>query len=229
MPHIRNILIVENDTVWIKTLQYYLQDHNVRFFSVATVKEGKAIIAEHLIHLALIDRLLGDNQDGIELLKWIKQQDDYADIQIAILSMLDDITEKKRGFAQHVDEYIVKSLHPFEIQYRILKLLARTYWVGLTEIKLADNVVVDLTTKCLVIDQTAVRLEHISLQILKFLFKYRGKPVAREPLLRHAGIENIENIENMHSVDDHIQHIRKILGKYSNLIITVKNIGFMLV
>lgn len=226
MPHIRNILIVENDTVWIKTLQYYLQDYNVRFFSVATVKEGKVIISEHLIHLALIDRLLGDDEDGIELLKWIKQQDDYADIQIAILSMLDDITEKKRGFAQHVDEYIVKSLHPCEIQYRILKLLSRTYWVGLTEIKLADNVIVDLTTKCLVIDQTAVRLEHISLQILKFLFKYRGTPVPREPLLRHAGIEDISH---MHSVDHHIQHIRKILGKYSNIIITVKNIGFMLV
>ena len=43
MPHIRNILIVENDTVWIKTLQYYFQDYNVRFFSVATVKDGKVI------------------------------------------------------------------------------------------------------------------------------------------------------------------------------------------
>ncbi len=82
-----NILIVDDIEEYLDTIEGFLEDeHNV--FKAKNLIEAKKIFQEENIDIAIVDIRLDENdpsnKDGLELLKWIKEQ--KPDFPVIVMS-----------------------------------------------------------------------------------------------------------------------------------------------
>lgn len=80
--------------------------------------------------LILLDLKLG-NDDGMEILKTIRRQDDS--LPVVILSSIQDVNTKVGGFEIGCDDYITKPFQAPELLWRIRRLLRRSAREGCRE------------------------------------------------------------------------------------------------
>lgn len=104
-----SILIVEDDTTFLKILKSFLEKNDFRVVAVGSAKKAYQEISKLDFDLILTDYRLPD-EDGLEILKWVKQKcptqrvmimTRYSDVKTAISSM-------KLGAL----DYIVKPVNP---------------------------------------------------------------------------------------------------------------------
>ncbi len=105
-----------------------------KFVSVALTMRGFEVIAasdgmEALEKLpnVKIDLIITDlnmpNLDGFELIKNIRENENYKDVPIIILSSLAGSTEIERGLKTGANSYLVKPFDPKRVQYEVAKYL----------------------------------------------------------------------------------------------------------
>lgn len=115
-----SILIIEDDITFSLMLKTWLGKKGFVVESASLIQEAKRKIADTRFDLVISDLRLPDD-DGIDLLKWLKEKDlsipliimtGYAEIQTAVQAM-------KLGAA----DYIAKPLNPDELLGKIRELL----------------------------------------------------------------------------------------------------------
>lgn len=82
-----NILVVDDIEEYLDTIEGFLEDeHNV--FKAKNLPEAKEILKKEKMHIAIVDIRLDENdpsnKDGLELLKWIKEQN--LDLPVIVMS-----------------------------------------------------------------------------------------------------------------------------------------------
>lgn len=116
------ILIVEDDITFSLMLTTWLKKKGFGVDTAASVAEAKRAVEQKTYNLVLSDLRLPDN-DGIELLKWVKNthpvlpvimMTSYAEIQTAVQSI-------KLG----ASDYIAKPLNPDELLRKMQELIGK--------------------------------------------------------------------------------------------------------
>ena len=111
------ILIVE-DNVQLLELMRRLLSHK---YHVLTAKNGQQALK--IIHQSELDIVISDVMmpvmDGIELTHAIKQDEDYAQLPVVLLTAKTADDDRNEAFATGADEYITK---PFQLAYLQLRI-----------------------------------------------------------------------------------------------------------
>ncbi len=118
------ILIVEDTLSLLKLYSHVLRRAGYLVDEAASGAEARVAIQERTPDIVLLDRVLPD-VDGSEIVAWIKDAPEFANIFVIMLSAL-KTTEDDRvsGFAAGADDYIVKPVSRRELLARI-KVAAR--------------------------------------------------------------------------------------------------------
>lgn len=94
-------------------------------FEVITAVDGMDALEK--LPLQKIDLLVTDlnmpNVDGFELIKSIRENPEYKELPIIILSSLGKEEDIKKGFEVGADSYLIKPFNAKRIQYEISKYL----------------------------------------------------------------------------------------------------------
>lgn len=117
------ILIVEDDTLIIKLLEKKFIQKNFKACKAMDAQQAYEILKTQKIDLILLDIIL-PGMDGITFLKELKENDNYKNIPVIIISNLGQLEEVDKGRNAGANDYIIKaSASPVDIVTKVEALL----------------------------------------------------------------------------------------------------------
>ena len=218
----RKILMVEDDAMLIEALLEQLALHEeFTLVTAQTAGEGLEMAKSETPDLILLDVGLPD-MDGRELCKLIRK----AGIQapVIMLTGADSDADTILGLEAGANDYVTK---PFRFGVLLARIRAHLRQHEQTEA--ANFVIGDYqfrpTVKLLVRqDDSKIKLTEKETNILRFLLRAEGGPVAREKLLEEVWGYNA-NVST-HTLETHIYRLRqKIEADPSNAELLVTDAG----
>ncbi len=171
--------------------------------------------------IVLIDLML-PKLDGFELIERIRSVD--QEVGIIVLTARGEVENKIRGFKKGADDYIPKPFHLDELVARVEALEKR---VKKNESMKIGSVVFEPKNRTLTLpDGKQVVLSERESTLLYWLAIKAGVVVSRDELLRLVWGDS-ENISK-NIVDVYVKYLRDKLGRYGEMIKTVRGSGYVL-
>lgn len=159
--------------------------------------------------------------DGFSALKKIKQM---KDVPIIMLSARQDEEDKLFSFESGVDDYVSKPFSPKELMARIKAVIQRNN-KHQNEKLVYKTLVVDIDGRDVLIDDKKAKMTPKEMSLLFYLIENKNVALSREQILS-AVWKIYTYFGDDRTVDTHIKMLRKSLGKYGDLIKTVRGVGY---
>ena len=159
--------------------------------------------------------------DGFSACREIKK---IQDVPIIILSARQEEYDKLFGFELGVDDYVVKPFSPKELMARIKAVSERNRRSVHSTFRY-ENLVVDFDARDVFIDNERVNMTPRELDLLIYFIEHKNMALDRDKILS-AVWDDYYGDER--TVDTHVKMLRKSLGKYRDLIKTVRGMGYKL-
>jgi len=221
-----SILVIEDDQAIREMICLSLQQADYQTFSCNDVKQAKTMIAQYLPDCLIVDWMLPDSS-GIELLRWLRRQQNYKHIPALMLTARAQEQDKITGLDSGADDYMTKPLSLRELQSRVRALLRRpaSYTAIVNEIK-SGPITIDTESHQVTINQTEVELSKTEFLLLKFFVSNENKVFSRNQILDH--VWGVNAFLDDRTVDVHILRLRKILKQFQldKMVKTIRGSGY---
>lgn len=178
--------------------------------------KGFAILKQEDISLLILDVMMPD-MDGYSLAMKIRQNESTKDIPIIMLTALNNLDDKLKGFNSGVDDYLTKPFEIEELKARVLALLNRAKKVPeSTRVKellqAGDITLIPESYTVKILDKTT-KLTPIEFEILSVLMQHHSNMVSSKMLLKEVwGYSDNEDVD---TIRVHIRHLRAKVDKIS--------------
>ncbi len=216
-----HILIIDDNKELLHGLKKLLKDAKFDIHLATNIEEAEEVINRQRYDLIILDWLLPDG-NGIDFL--IQQRNQNLMTPVLMLSSKGEDIEKAEALDSGADDYMQKPFSHIELLARIRALLRRegTHTKSDIEIK---NLYVDLTKREVYVDQSSIVLSKKEFELLEFLLVNANIVLTRYQIGAHLN-RDFESLRESNLVDAHIKNLRKKLGSASNLIETVRGVGY---
>ncbi len=228
MDYLRNfsILIVDDEKNLLENLYEFLKNKGFkRVYTAKNLKEARFKLANNKIDLIVLDLMLPDGS-GFDLLKEVRQTSSTA---VIILSALDGMDDRREGFENSADDYLVKPFFPDELLWRIEAALRRSIKLKSEEKINLGNVIFDKSKGILEKNGEEISLTATQFKILYYLSENINKIVSIDRILDNIWKDSY-GYEN--TLITHIYRIREKLEdnpRNPKVLITIKGLGYKLV
>ncbi|MGJ9384054.1 hybrid sensor histidine kinase/response regulator [Salipaludibacillus sp. CF4.18] len=115
------VMIIEDDTSLALLLSEELKASGFRVLHHYDPKNAYTDILKQPLAAVVVDLMLGDDMDGWELIKQLKENEDTVQLPIIISSALDKSVEKVERF--QVNEYLTKPYPPKDLSKTLLNFI----------------------------------------------------------------------------------------------------------
>ncbi|AAT88230.1 transcriptional regulator [Leifsonia xyli subsp. xyli] len=95
------------------------------------------------------------------------------------------------------------------------------------EDRASSGVVIDISRKRLVLDNQAVALTYKEFELLQYLVLRKGRTIERAELISSLwAAADEDEVPNERTIDVHIRRLRSKLGRYEDIVRTVRGVGY---
>jgi len=119
----KKVILVADDSPTIRKFVSF--SLTMQGFDVVTVSDGMEALEK--LPFKKFDLIITDlnmpNLDGFELIRTIRENEEYKEVPIIILSSLSGSLEIEKGMSYGANSYLVKPFDPKRIQYEVAKYL----------------------------------------------------------------------------------------------------------
>ena len=220
------IYLLEDDASIRELVSYTLDKTGTPARGFAAPSEFYVAMREELPELVILDVMLPE-EDGLSVLSRLRRNKETEDLPVIILTARGSEYDKVIALDAGADDYIVKPFGVMELVARVKAVLRRTAKKGDTgedTIYTADGLTVNVSRHEVTCDGESVLLTFKEFELLSFLFANRGMVHSRDRILRE--IWGYEFDGENRTVDVHIRTLRSKLGKYCDVIETVRGVGY---
>ena len=175
--------------------------------------------------LVVLDVML-PSKDGVTLLRLMKASEAFSDIPVIMASAKGTEFDKIQSLDLGADDYLVKPFGIMEMVSRVKAVLRRCKPVQETKLLRLDGLALNPDEHTVTINGERVILTYKEYELLHLFLSHPGVALTREQLL--SSVWNTEYAGETRTVDMHIRTLRQKLGSYSNIIETVRNVGYRL-
>jgi two-component system alkaline phosphatase synthesis response regulator PhoP len=217
-----NIYIVEDDPDITEILEDNLRREGYKIKTFTDGVEALDGIIDKHPDLILLDLNL-PKMSGIELCKYIRENEQISEIPIIMLTARSEEIDKIIGFEVGADDYVTKPFSPRELLARIRVHLKRTKRTAFSEFQ-QENLRINFSTHEVWIKNNPTDLTPIQFKLLKRLVEAEGRVVSRQNLL--DSIWGEDYFGDPRTVDVHIARLRDKVDQENKLILTVKGVGY---
>lgn len=219
------ILVVDDEKDIIEFIQYNLEKDD---FRVITASNGKDAIEKmkEKPDLVVLDVMM-PNLDGYEVCEKIRSEKVYNDIPILFLTAKSSEQDEVHGLNIGADDYIAK---PVSIKKLIARIKSNIRRKDISSNEELNSIIevgpirIDRGEYVVYLNNEKLVLPRKEFEIISFLAKRPGKVIPRDQILNSIWGEDVYVVDR--TIDVHIRKIREKLGNYSNLIETVKGVGY---
>lgn len=215
------ILIVDDEINTRQLTEKVLKRDGFDTISAANGKIALNLLVQNKVDLIIMDIMM-PGMDGFELTREVRLLN--SDIPIIMVTAKESIHDKRQGFLEGADDYLVKPVDYDELALRIYALLRRAKISMSKKITIKETVLnqEDLTVTYL---DSCIELPKKEFMLLFHLLSYKGKIFTRQQLM--DSIWNMDSASEEHTVDVHINRLRNKFKDNPNFeIVTVRGLGY---
>lgn len=213
----KKILIIEDEIDLIKVLKDTFEKENFQVFCAEDGEDGIEKFYEKNLDLILLDINM-PKKNGWEVCSEVRKQ---SNIPIIMMTARDSEIDELKGLNIGADDYITK---PFSLKVLIVKV-KKILKIDENSSYKTDGIYFDFKSGELKIDDKDIELTRREIQFLEYLIKNKGIIFSREQLLNDVWGFDFEGDDRV--VDTLVKRVRKKLGTYSDMIKTVRGMGYI--
>jgi two-component system phosphate regulon response regulator PhoB len=219
------VLVVDDEPDLLELAHYNLTQTGYDVACVASGEEALAHVRSHQPDLVILDLLL-PGVDGWEVCKILKRDPRTATIPIMMLTARSEEADMVTGLELGADDYLTKPFSPRVLLARVKAALRRRQSEQAAEqsaISRGDLVIYPgyYTVR---VQENPVRLTPTEFRILHLLAQRPGWVFSRYQIVDNVRGTDVSVTER--SVDVHIAALRRKLGDSSEVIETVRGVGY---
>lgn len=218
----KTILVCDDERDIVDVLVYNLSKEGYKVIPAYNGKEALEKINSD-VDLVLLDIMM-PYMDGLEVCRNLKQNPETQNISIIFLTARDSEIDEVKGLEIGGDDYIAKPISIKKLLARINSVLRRKELATSPEKLNLGEIKLDLDNYQVEIEDQKISFPRKEFETLVYLAKNRGKIVRREQLLENVWGDDV--VVTHRTIDVHIRKIREKLGKYADLIETIKGVGY---
>lgn len=207
------------------TLALSTADFDVKGFEDA--KSFYAQMKNKIPDLILLDLMLPVT-DGMSILKELKNNSEYKNIPVIILTAKSMELDKVKGLESGADDFITKPFGVLELLARVKAVLRRSEKRVEEEPIRYKDLIIDYNKRTLHYLDNPVMLTYKEFELLHYLMLNKGLVLSRDKILQEIWGYDYEG--ETRTVDMHIKTIRQKLeaAGCTNYIATVRSAGYKL-
>lgn len=164
--------------------------------------------------------------DGIELLRRMKSSPELDSIPVVMATAKGTEYDKIQGLDLGADYYIAKPFGVMELVSCVKAVLRRCAPKQVEHLLKASGLIVNLDQHTVTADGERVALTFKEFELLRLFLSHPGIAFTRDQLMEK--IWGTDYLGESRTVDMHIRTLRQKLGKYGDMIETVRNVGYRL-
>ena len=214
-----NVLIIDDEELIRNVVREYCLNEGYKVYEASNGIEGLNTLENNDIDIIVLDIMM-PKMDGYTFFSKMKEK---YNIPTIVLSARSEEYDKLFGFSIGIDDYLTKPFSPKELIARIKAILKRTK-VSDEEIFTYKGIQVDFKGRVLYIDDKIVDITPKEFDILSYFIKNPNTAISREQLLNK--VWGYDYFGDERTIDTHIKILRNNMGKYRDLIVTVRSIGY---
>lgn len=211
------ILIIDDDESINELIKINLELVGYETLSALDGIKGYAIAKQELPDLIILDVMMPE-VDGYTVAKRIRENESTKDIPILMLTALNMLQDKVKGFDIGIDDYLVKPFEMEELMVRVRALLKRVNQIpkslATKEIFTVGDITLLPETYSVKINDKVVKITPIEYEILNLLVQNYENMVSSSKIL--TDIWGYLPDDDVETIRVHIRHIRAKLDKISN-------------
>ncbi|MDO5018583.1 MAG: response regulator transcription factor [Lagierella massiliensis] len=210
------ILICDDEQEIIDLLKLYFDADKFEIFEAIDGEEGLKILQDNNIDVALIDIMM-PKLNGFDLIKKVGEN---SDTHLIILSAMDSLSDKLKGYDIGACDYITKPFEPLEVLAKVKsRLKDREKSCSKLEI---DNLTLDYHNFTLKVFEEVIDLTKVEFEVLKLFMESPNRVFSKEQIYEKGWEEPY--ILNENSVRVLINRLRSLVG--SKRIQTIRGLGY---
>jgi two-component system alkaline phosphatase synthesis response regulator PhoP len=219
------IYYVEDDTNIRELTVYALKQAGLEARGCADDAEFREACVEQLPDAILLDIMLPDT-DGLAILARIRNSGELRDVPVMMLTAKDSELDTVRALDGGADDYLAKPFGMMEMVSRVRALLRRSSRsVGESRPSLqVGPLELWPSRRTATLEGEPLSLTMREFDLLEFIMRSPGEVFSRETLLRRVWGWDFDG--GSRTVDVHVQTIRSKLGQHSDMIQTVRGVGY---
>lgn len=217
------IFCVEDDRGIRELMTYTL---NASGYDALGLKDGKELdeaLKNEKPCLITLDIML-PNEDGISILKRLKNDERYHDIPIIMASAKGEEYDKVIGLDLGADDYLAKPFGMMEMVSRIKAVLRRSEATSKKQELRNGPIYLNNIKHIVIVDGKEIELTLKEYELLLLFMNNIGIVFTREHLL--ASIWDSNFVGESRTIDVHVGTLRNKLGKYGACIKTLRGVGY---
>jgi two-component system response regulator MprA len=218
---VQRVLVVEDDPAIARVLELELGEAGYRVEVTAAGTDGLTAMERERPDLVVLDVRLPD-MDGLTVCRRARRSG--HDMPILMLTALDRVGDRVVGLDAGADDYLAK---PFAIEELLARLRALQRRAGGDQTTLAAGPVhLDLDSREVTVDSSAVELTAREFDLLAFLMHAPGRVFTREQI--YEGVWGFSYLGESKVIDFFVSALRRKLDTdpESSIIRTVRGVGY---
>lgn len=221
------ILVIEDEQDIRDLISFQLKSEGHEVLACDSVDKAVSVVERtEQIDLFIIDWMLPGVMSGLEFTKKLRSQKKYVDTPIIMVTALTQPDNIVAALDAGADDYITKPFDLNVLQARVrVQLRSQDKNEKVQDDTLDFGMMKIEVSKCrVVVDKEEVQLTSTEFKILSMLALKPGHVFTREQFINNIQGENI--FVTGRTIDTHIAGLRKKIGNASNMIETIRGIGY---
>jgi len=211
----KQILIVEDDTIIASGLVYALEQEGYTVTHCKNVSQARAAVTTTDFDLAILDMQLPDGT-GFDVRESLNPQ-----TSVIFLTVIDDEGNIVRAFNEGADDYITKPFRLRELLARVKRILEKQ---GGSSTVTLGGVTIDTSSGKAYIGEELLDLTALEYRLLLSFATNKGQMLSRSQILESIW-DNAGNFVEDNTLTVYIKRLREKLGDSAN-IETVRGVGY---
>lgn len=215
----RRILIADDEARMRKLVGDFLKKEGYSVIEAADGREALDVFLEKQdVDLIILDVMM-PGYDGWTVCREIRKS---SQVPVIMLTARGEESDELFGFDLGADEYIAK---PFSLKILAARVQALLRRVGNDQgIKFFDGLEIDDQGRHVYVNGSRIDMSPKEFELLLYLTENAGRALSREQILN--AVWNYDYYGDVRTVDTHIKKLRLKLGDRSDLIQTVRGLGY---
>ena len=219
------ILTVDDEERIRALIRKYAEFEGHEVTEAADGMEAVKLCREKTFDIIIMDIMMPE-LDGFSAVREIRK---FSDTPIIMLSARGEEYDKLNGFGLGIDDYVVKPFSPKELMMRIDAVMKRSRPAAAPaenkhEIVEIEGLKADITARLVYVDGKRVDMSPKEYDLFFYMLKNKGIALSREKLITEVWGHDFYGDDR--TLDTHIKLLRKSLGEYARLIVTLRGVGY---
>ncbi len=220
------VLLIEDDEDIQELIRYNLDREGHDIKSAISAEDGLMMASSWEPDIVLLDLML-PGMDGLDACRQLKSNDTTSKIPVIMVTAKGEESDIVLGLELGADDYIVKPFSPKVLVARIRAVLRRNRLLSDSkgeETLSIEDLAIHLGRRQVTIDGDPIELTFTEFNILHLLAAKRGWVFTRGQIVSAAKGEDYYVTDR--TIDVHILSLRRKLGDKSDLIETIRGVGY---